>query len=455
LPVNIAVVQGTPVTLNCWSDAAGGNARVQWTEFAYNPNGNLISDGKILLPANPEAHRYVLNGTETHQYDLTISSAELSDGGMYMCVDAVGQHPVKYRHAAQLIVIAAFQNCTTTVPGSGIVLEDQYYTSECIVDFKGNIVPYMRWRGPQPFGQAQTNTATRCWSGKSFYAHRTMTGQKFISTVNFTNNFPVPEDTADNIPDHEHEWEDGPRLFVNWSPKNMYADPVKPLNEYEVGDVLECFADAYPTASFQWHNLRTNERTDGSLFTIHSGFVGFEQLMRCEATNLINGMVYTGELLITVRVPEPTTPTTPSTTPTTTTAPPVSDCLDLTGRWESVQPLTSAMCIEIDKETGNFHGVVRNHTDTFWVDLVGMTDVPNYSHVSFTGIWPLNRAVSTFIAECSRCYGDEHLIVSAISRSKGGPPCATPGEIHYSQEYHFFRNPQITCPPITIPTFEK
>jgi len=128
--------------------------------------------------------------------------------------------------------------------------------------------------------------------------------------------------------------------------------------------------------------------------------------------------------------------------------------LDLTGRWESTKPLTSSMCLET-AANGNVHGVLRNHTDTFWVDLVGVTDTPNYNHASFTSVWPLNRAVSTFVAECSRCYGVEHLIVSAISRSKGGPPCATPGQIYYSQEYVFYRNPRIMCPPISIPTFTK
>ena len=53
--------------------------------------------------------------------------------------------------------------------------------------------------------------------------------------------------------------------------------------------------------------------------------------------------------------------------------------------------------------------------------------------------------------ECSKCHGVEHLLVSAISRTKGGPPCATPGEILYSQEFEFRRNSALRCPPITPP----
>jgi hypothetical protein len=101
---------------------------------------------------------------------------------------------------------------------------------------------------------------------------------------------------------------------------------------------------------------------------------------------------------------------------------------------------------------GNLHGVLRNGTETFWVDLVGSHDTQERSHASFTGIWPQNRYVAAFIGECSKCYGEEILIVSALSRSKGGPACATPGEILYSQEFEFKRNPTVFCPPITVPT---
>jgi len=199
------------------------------------------------------------------------------------------------------------------------------------------------------------------------------------------------------------------------------------------------------------HNLRTNERIDGSLFTIPPEWEGFENPMRCDCYNTINGFRFNRELHIQVIVPIP--PTTPTTTPPTTTTPPPAEapCTNLAGRWESAAPLDAYLCIEVNTTNGNVNAVLRNHTDTYWLDLIGSTNLPTYDHISFTAIWALNRAVSTFIGECSRCYGEEHMIVNAISRSKGGPPCGQPGEIFYSQEYHFVRNPAVLCPPITIP----
>lgn len=452
LPINQAVYAGTNVTFTCWADNTTEIPRIQWTEYASSANGALISDGDFISPSHPYGNRFTLVRTNEFQYDLILDSAVLADGGVYSCADANAPISQKQRHAGQLIVIDAVQNCTTPIPTDGVTLEGDYYTIECTTRYQGMISPNMQWTGPPPFGQAQSDSGTTVWNGLSFYADRTMNQQFFTSQVNFTDYFlPVPVDTADNIPDFE-EFYDSVRLNVYWPPKNMYAEPIKPNDEYLVGDSLECFADAFPTASFQWHNLRTNERFASSIFTIPAEWEGESQTMRCEATNTINGLPQTNDLYIPVNVPAPTTTTPPTTTPTTTTPPAVANCLDLTGRWEATAPIPAQMCVEVNETSGNVHAVIRNDTDTFWVDLVGLTTVPDYDHVSFTGIWPLNRAISTFISECSRCFGEEHLIINAISRSKGGPPCATPGEINYSQEYHFFRNPAISCPPITIPT---
>jgi hypothetical protein len=338
------------------------------------------------------------------------------------------------------------------MPDDGNVLEGLYYTVECVLDYGGHLVPHANWDGPEPFGQAQSATDSRVWTGMSFYAHRTMSRQYWRNTFNFTDDFlPVPVDTADNIPDFVETY-DTNRITVFWSPQGMYADPQK--DEYQVGDVIECFADAYPAASFTWHNLRTNERFPGSLLTIPQEWSGTSQTLRCQAINIINGVEYSNDLYIAGNVPGPTTTPTTTTPTTTTTPPPVSNCFNLTGRWESVGPTPAFMCLEVLSETGNIHGVLRNDTDTFWVDLIGLSDANNFDHASFTGIWPLNRAVSTFIGECSRCHGVEHLLINAISRSKGGPPCATPGQINYSLQYDFLRNPDVVCPPITIPPTE-
>jgi len=450
LPVNIVALQGTNVTFTC-SSSVGGTPRIQWMEFATAESGNLISDGSLILPGHPNSARYSLNTTLPRQFDLTVHNVELGDGGLFRCTDATAPASEKQRHNAELTVIEQEQQCLTTVPLSGIAVQDTYYTYECRVSYGGNLPPNARWSGPTPFGQAQSDNGAEVWSGLSFYAERTMTNQYWTSRLNFTDSFlPTPPDHATNVPDYEDIF-DTPRIQVHWPPSGMYAEPIKPMNEYQVGDRLECFADAFPTATYSWHNLRTNERIEGSQFTIPQHWEGTNNGLRCDAYNTINGFRFNRELHITVNVPTP--PTTPTTTPPTTTTPPPAEspCFNLVGRWESVKPTKAFMCLEVNTTNGNIHGVLRNATDTYWMDLIGSTDLPSFNHFSSSAIWAQNRAVSTFIGECSRCHGTENLIVSAISRSKGGPPCGQPGEIFYSQEYEFHRNPAVSCPPITIP----
>jgi len=75
-------------------------------------------------------------------------------------------------------------------------------------------------------------------------------------------------------------------------------------------------------------------------------------------------------------------------------------------------------------------------------------------HASWTTIGSDNSLVATFVAECSRCAcrGEEVLLVNALSRTRGGPQCATPGEPVYSDQMEFRRNQCITCSPLTPPS---
>jgi hypothetical protein len=458
LPQNIAHFTGETVILPCSANSSSTSPRIHWIEYVYNLGGGMISDGNFILPGHPQRLRYAIRNDEANQFDLVITGATMADGGTYECYDSstadVGGGG-QQNFMAQLIVLGLNQNCSSIIPGSGLVVEGFYYTVECYAEFGGNIIPYLEWVGPEPFSQAYTSSPTRVWNGMSFSARRTMTGQYWTSTLNFTRNFFVPEDHANNIPSYKQEYQTT-RIQVQWTPQNLYISGVKEFNIYYPGDQLECFADAFPTPSYEWHNLRTNQRYPNSVLTIPGDWVDEVQTMRCQAVNYIGGLPYSNDISLPVNViPLPTTP--PTTTPTTTTPPPaVAPCRDFTGRWESTKPSDGLMCIEVDSTTGSIHGVLRNATDTFWIDLVGRTDVSTNDHITFTGIWPQNRAVSGFVGECYRCHGEEHMLVSVISRTKGGPPCATAGVLQYSQEFEFRRNSAIPCPPISYPpTFMK
>jgi len=150
----------------------------------------------------------------------------------------------------------------------------------------------------------------------------------------------------------------------------------------------------------------------------------------------------------------PTTPTLEPTTTPTTTPPPVSDCFDTTGPWSSDFPTKGALCILVDQANqGSITGGLKNGTDTIWLDVVGNAEMSRWEHVSFVAMLPKNTAIVAFIAECYRCSGVEILILNAISRSKGTGVCGQPGDVNYSQEYAFYRDPSLKCAQFIPPGF--
>jgi len=71
---------------------------------------------------------------------------------------------------------------------------------------------------------------------------------------------------------------------------------------YEVGDVLTCQADAFPTPSYVWQNLRTTEVFNNQQLIIPANWLGTNQTMRCEARNIIEGAQYTNNYFLNVDV---------------------------------------------------------------------------------------------------------------------------------------------------------
>ena len=60
------------------------------------------------------------------------------------------------------------QQCTTTImndESNTAVLEFDYVSNDCLIDYKGNLVPKMLWYGPEPFDQQQVTTTPQVWNG--------------------------------------------------------------------------------------------------------------------------------------------------------------------------------------------------------------------------------------------------------------------------------------------------
>jgi hypothetical protein len=415
---------------------------IEWVEYAYNANGSPISSNEF-IGSHPEAARYQIVHGDEYEYSLMISPVVHDDGGTYMCRNSQATPPDKRQHFMQLTVVSASSNCTSTIRESGIVLDKSYHTNDCVLSFKGGLIPNVTWSGPLPFAQLYVASNHSVWSGMQFNVTRDMDTRAHQALTHFTGYFlPVDGDSASNVPEYSQTFQSR-QMFVYWGPTDLKASPIK--QKYEVGDVLTCTADAFPPATFFWQNLRTNQITSGPSVTIDSAWQGYNQSMRCEARNTIEGTVYSNNIFVAVDVNIVTTPTTTQ-PPTTTTPPPAeAPCKVLTGAWVSTTPTAASLCIKIDTaQRGMLTGLLKNDTDSYWVDLIGRTKEDSFDQVGFNGIWPADIGVSSFIGECHRCYGEEELLVNVVSRNKG-PPCGNPGWIRYTTQYVFKRSATLKC----------
>lgn len=409
-PLNDAVYATSSLTIRC--QATPGD-RVQWHEYVTNPNGIIISDGDTLVPSHPNFARYTLDADlAAGTYDLTISDTVIQDGGVYECSD---ENTGTYKRA-QLVIIAAAPNCTTTIPANGIVIEGVRYTIECNVYFgaDANIVPLTTWSGPGVFNQLSSNQTGSVLSGIGFDVQKVMDAQTFRMLTNFTQSGFGGVDYATNVPEFQNIYT-SLTLFVRYPPQNVSYAPVK--SSYEIGDTITCYSDAVPIPTYVWTDLLAQTDYVVQTLTITESMAG-PAIFRCQITNIVGS----ANIFVNTTVNPRTTPTTPTTTPTTTPVPAVSNCQDITGRWEFSRAADSkaVLCLYVDgKNNGFINGLFWNDTKTeaYYMDIVGRTRNNIYDETGLVGIWPLNVGVSAFALECHRCFGEETLLVNIVSRS--------------------------------------
>jgi hypothetical protein len=415
-PLNEYAMVGSTAYLICVASVAPPISRILWYEFTTG-SGQVLSDNNVVLPGHPNSARYrIVQSGGPLEFILEISDVRLSDGGAYACADIQSGPPEVYSGQAELVVLQSNPNCSTVLPSDGIVLEGQNYTSTCQLYYRGGMSPKMHWTGPEPFNVAEIITPSEVFSGIIFTIDRAMDARAHQVLTNFTVPVAVPPGLAGNAPDYEHR-HFYQQMFVYWPPRNMFAVPMKP--EYEIGDIITCYADAYPAAFYNWQNLETLDFSNEQTINVTANWLGLNSTLRCQAQNLIQSVVYTETYFMRAYVPGPSTPSTPSTTPATTTPLPEGACSDLTGWWLSTVPYAELYLYTLGESSGQVLGYMRNGTDQQWIEAVGRTRTSDYNFLGLTTIWPYEVGVTGLAAECHRCTGQEEVLITAgIWRSR-------------------------------------
>ena len=153
-------------------------------------------------------------------------------------------------------------------------------------------------------------------------------------------------------------------------------------------------------------------------FTITQDLVGFNQTIRCTAQNIINEFVYAANLFTPAYVPAPTSAPTTSTAAPTTTQPASAACKDMSGNWLSRDPYAE-MILEVvhDSELGEIRGIMKNLTDTVWVEVIGTVRRGDYLYLGLTAIWPFADGITGMAGECHNCHGTEVIMTDSLWRS--------------------------------------
>jgi len=111
-PVNTALLQGSAVTFECVSDV--NNSGIHWynrlcvqNDYTSCTRTDVIYAGFDLSVKYSISHRFSVTemNNATHvTRNVNINSTQLSDAGVYLCVEYVGAE-VGQRSSAQLIVV--------------------------------------------------------------------------------------------------------------------------------------------------------------------------------------------------------------------------------------------------------------------------------------------------------------------------------------------------------------
>jgi len=299
-PVDRVVVANSSTVFECSS-----NQSVIWS---FRRTGQL-ADKRIYAGGQLGGPRYSLYRSSDDWYGLVISDVQLSDSGLYTCIDNDGFGPAA---SARLVVLDSLPICGANVSVSQPVFESQIIELRCVVIYAGDPPPRVRWTSPCTTDTVNSSiTSTRQTDGD-------LTAVRLESSIVITATVAEPVDpyrytiTFFDDDDYDDGTESTASPMFIWNSSSFvvqYAVRNVAINmsddeHVDHGTALQCHADGFPPARYEWRNVGTGRTFTGSGLRLDTeGRHTYE----CTATNEVANETYSARAQITLLVVGPTT----------------------------------------------------------------------------------------------------------------------------------------------------
>jgi len=304
-PVDQVTIVNSSAVFEC-----GSNNSVIWS---FRRTAQL-ADKRIYVGDQLSNPRYSLNRSSDDWYGLVISDVQLSDSGLYTCIDNDGFGPLA---SARLVVMYSLPTCGANVSVNQPVYESQVIELRCVFIYAGDPLPRIRWIGPSIDMHNSSMTLTRL-TDRGSTAVRLESWILVRAAAEGVGPYRCMITTFDEDDENDTTESTTTPMYI-WNSSSyavLYAVRNVIINMSDNGDVvvrgatLQCRANGCPPARYQWKNVGTGRTFVGpSLQLDIEGQHNYE----CIATNVVANVTYSARAQISLLVTAPSPTTTTST----------------------------------------------------------------------------------------------------------------------------------------------
>jgi len=293
-PVDRVAVVNSSTVFEC-----GSNQSVIWS---FRRTGQL-ADKRI----RPSDSRYSLNRSTDNWNGLVISNVQLSDSGLYTCIDNDGFGPAA---SARLVILDSQPTCGANVSVSQPVIESQTIELRCSFIYAGYPPPRVRWTSAAS-GTVNSSMLSTTQTDSGLTTVRLESWIVVVAAAGGVGRYHCTTTTFDDDDDESGSESTATPMFI-WSSSSfvvLYAvrNVVIHASDDEdvaLGGMLHCRAEGFPPARYEWRNVRTGRTFIGPDLRLDAEG---QHTYECFATNDVENVTHSARGEISLLVTRPST----------------------------------------------------------------------------------------------------------------------------------------------------